>query len=60
MFLASQGIEDMLYACNGNAERIIPSLHNLVRPLRNALSKFKVPVLLNVLKVLYITCPLMK
>lgn len=51
VFLAKQGIEDMLYACNGNAERVIPSLPKLVRPLRNALSKFSVPILLNVLTV---------
>lgn len=42
----------MLYACNGNAERVLPSLPKLVRPLRNALSKFNVPILLNVLQVL--------
>jgi hypothetical protein len=47
-----QGIEDMLYACNGNAERVLPSLPKFVRPLRNALSKFNVPILLNVLQVL--------
>lgn len=51
MFLATQGIEDMLYACQGDASRVIPSLKNLVRPLRNALSKFDVKVLLNVLRV---------
>jgi hypothetical protein len=49
--LSMQGIEDMLYACNGNAERVLPSLPKLVRPLRNALSKFSVPILLNVLQV---------
>lgn len=53
VFLATQGIEDMLYACQGDSSRVIPSLKNLVRPLRNALSKFNVKVLLNVLKVLY-------
>mmetsp|Transcript_16382 Transcript_16382/g.24694 ORF Transcript_16382/g.24694 Transcript_16382/m.24694 type:complete len:345 (+) Transcript_16382:196-1230(+) len=52
VFLAKQGIEDMLYACHGNADRVIPSLPNLVRPLRNALSKFSVPILLNVLTAL--------
>lgn len=52
VFLAKQGIEDMLYACNGNAERVLPSLPKLVRPLRNALSKFNVPILLNVLTAL--------
>lgn len=52
VFLAKQGIEDMLYACNGNAERVLPSLPKLVRPLRNALSKFNVPILLNVLTVI--------
>ena len=51
VFLASQGIEDMLYACQGDASRVIPALKSLVRPLRNALSKFNVKVLLNVLKV---------
>ena len=51
MFLAKQGIEDMLYASQGDAARVIPSLKNLVRPLRNALSKFDTKVLLNVLQV---------
>ena len=51
VFLATQGIEDMLYASQGDASRVIPCLKSLVRPLRNALSKFHVKVLLNVLKV---------
>jgi hypothetical protein len=51
VFLAKQGIEDMLYAAQGDAARVIPSLKSLVRPLRNALSKFNVKVLLNVLQV---------
>jgi hypothetical protein len=51
-FFVRQGIEDLLYAAEGQPARILASLPNLVRPLRNALSKFQVPLLLAVLKVL--------
>lgn len=47
----------MLYASQGDASRVIPSLKSLVRPLRNALSKFNVKVLLNVLVVRIIIVP---
>ena len=46
-----KGIEDMLYAAQGHPERIIPCIKNLVRPIRNALSKLHVPTMLIVLKV---------
>lgn len=57
-FIARQGIEDMLYASRGHPERIIPVIPHLVRPLRNALGKFDVEILLGVLKALeqLITC----
>ncbi|RYH28502.1 hypothetical protein EON65_11970 [archaeon] len=51
-FIARQGIEDMLYASRGHPERIIPVLHLLARPLRNALAKFDEEILLPVLKSL--------
>ncbi len=44
----------MLFASQGHPERVIPSVKNLVRPIRNALSLFNTQVLLNVLKVLAI------
>lgn len=50
-FFVRRGIEDLLFGARGRPERIIPCLHKLVRPMRNALSKFEVPVLLAVLKV---------
>ena len=49
-FIAKQAIEDMLLASKGHPERVIPCIKNLVRPLRNALAKFDVPILLSVLK----------
>lgn len=57
-FIARQGIEDMLYASRGHLERIGPVIPHLVRPLRNALSKFDTNILLGVLKALeqLITC----
>jgi hypothetical protein len=57
-FIARQGIEDMLYASRGHPERIKSVIHLLVRPLRNALSKFDTGILLGVLKALeqLITC----
>lgn len=57
-FIARQGIEDMLYASRGHPERIKSVVHLLVRPLRNALAKFDLDVLLGVLKALeqLITC----
>jgi len=51
-FIARQGIDDLLYAAKGYPDRIIPCLKNLVRPIRNALSKFDVDILLGVLKAL--------
>lgn len=51
-FIARQGIEDMLLASKGYPERVLPCLKNLVRPLRNALGKFDVPIMLSVLKAL--------
>ena len=49
-FLACQGVEDLLYAARGNSERVIPCVYNCIRPLRNALSKFDVPIMLRALK----------
>ena len=57
-FLARQGIDDLLYAAKGYPDRIIPCIKNLVRPIRNALSKFDTDLLLGVLKALQllVTC----
>ncbi len=57
-FIARQGIEDMLYASKGHPERVKAVIHLLVRPMRNALSKFDCEVLLATLKALQqlITC----
>jgi hypothetical protein len=57
-FIARQGIEDMLYASRGHPERIRAVIPHLVRPLRNALGKFDVEILLGALKALeqLITC----
>lgn len=57
-FLARQGIEDMLIASRGHPERIVGCIPNIVRPLRNALSKFDTSILLVVLKILQqlVTC----
>ena len=49
-FLARQGIEDMLIASKGYPERVLPCLPKVVRPLRNALNKFDIDILLGVLK----------
>ena len=51
-FIARQGIDDLIYAARGYPERIIPCIKNLVRPIRNALSKFDTEILLGVLKAL--------
>lgn len=51
-FLARQGVEDMLFASRGNPNRVRPCIKILVRPLRNALSKFDPDVLLGVLKAI--------
>ena len=51
-FIAKQAIEDMLLASRGYPERVLPCLKNLVRPLRNALGKFDIPIMLSVLKAL--------
>lgn len=51
-FIARQGIEDMLYASRGHPERVKSVVHLLARPLRNALAKFDVEILLPVLKAL--------
>lgn len=57
-FIACQGIEDMLYASRGHPDRIKPAIPALVRPLRNALGKFDVEILLWTLKAIQqlITC----
>lgn len=57
-FIACQGIEDMLYAARGHPDRIRPVIPLLVRPLRNALSKFDMDILLWTLKAMQqlITC----
>lgn len=57
-FIARQGIEDMLYASRGNPERIIPVIPMLARPMRNALAKFDIDLLLGTLKALeqLVTC----
>ena len=41
-----------MFAAQGQPARVLSSLPNLVRPLRNALSKFQIPILLAVLKAL--------
>lgn len=51
-FIAKQAIEDMLLASRGHPDRVLPCLKNLVRPLRNALGKFDIPIMLSVLKAL--------
>lgn len=51
-FLARQGIEDLLYSSRGYPDRIISCIKNLVRPIRNALSKFDTDILLGVLKAI--------
>ena len=51
-FISRQGIDDLLYASKGYPDRIIPCIKNLVRPIRNALSKFDVDILLGVLHAL--------
>lgn len=57
-FLARQGIEDLLYASRGFPNRIKSCIYPLVRPIRNALSKFDPDILLGVLKALQqlVTC----
>jgi len=57
-FIARQGVEDLLYASRGHPERIKPIVHLLARPLRNALGKFDIEVLLGTLKAIQqlITC----
>lgn len=51
-FIARQGIEDMLFASRGHPERIISCIKSLIRPLRNALSKFDPDTLLGVCKAI--------
>jgi hypothetical protein len=57
-FIARQAVEDLLYASKGYPDRIISVIPLLVRPLRNAMSKFDTEILLAVLKVIQqlITC----
>lgn len=50
-FVMLQGIEDLLFAAKGHPDRVIPCVQSIVRPMRNALSKFDVELLLAVLKV---------
>jgi hypothetical protein len=51
-FLATQGIEDMLYAARSFPQRVIACMKMLVGPLRNAMSKFDLDILFNVLRAL--------
>lgn len=52
-FLARQGIEDMLIAAKGKDPiRVISCLKSIIRPLRNALSKYDPAVSLGALKAL--------
>jgi Parkin co-regulated protein len=51
-FLARQGIEDLLFAARGHPERVIPCIKHLVRPLRNALGKFDVNIILAAAKAI--------
>lgn len=57
-FIARQGIEDMLFASKGAPQRIAPVVPLLAKPLRNALAKFDIEILLATLKVIeqLITC----
>lgn len=57
-FIARQGIEDMLYASRGNPGRVLPVIPKLARPLRNALAKFDIDIMLGTLKTLeqLLTC----
>jgi hypothetical protein len=57
-FLARQGIEDLLFAARGYPNRIKACVYSVVRPLRNALSKFDPDILLGVLKAVQqlVTC----
>ena len=57
-FLARQGIEDLLFASRGFPNRIKSCVYHIVRPIRNALSKFDTDILLGVLKAIQqlITC----
>lgn len=57
-FIACQGIEDMLFASRGHPQRIKSVIPLIIRPIRNALSKFDVDILLWTLKALQqlITC----
>ncbi len=57
-FLARQGIEDLLFASRGFPNRIKVCVPSLIKPLRNALSKFDTDLLLGVLKALQqlVTC----
>ena len=57
-FLARQGIEDLLFAARGFPNRIKVCVPSLIKPLRNALSKFDAEILLGVLKALQqlVTC----
>jgi len=57
-FIARQGIEDMLYASKGAPQRVIPVVPLLAKPLRNALAKFDIEILLAALKAIeqLITC----
>lgn len=51
-FIARQGVEDMLYAARGQADRIISLVPRIVTPLRDALVTYNKEVLKNVLHVL--------
>jgi len=51
-FLARQGVEDLLIGGKDTPERICSAIPKLVRPLRNALNKFDIDILLGVLKAI--------
>ena len=53
--MIKKGVEDMLFAAKGHPERVLPNLHNIVRPLRNALSKYDTDIVLAVCKVINMT-----
>jgi hypothetical protein len=51
-FVARQGIEDLLFAAQGHPERIIPSIKQLMRPIRNALVKYDKDITLATIKAI--------
>lgn len=51
-FLARQGVEDLLVGGKDTPERICSAVPKLIRPLRNALNKFNIDILLGVLNAI--------